>query len=594
MEVEVIKKKEGIIDSKGNIRTGKLRVAAYARVSTDSDEQQTSFESQQKYYLDKITTNPSWSFIEVYADEGISGTQAAKRESFMRMIRDAEDGKIDLILTKSISRFARNTLDTLKYVRLLRSKNVGIIFEEENINTLDMAGELLLTVLSSVAQQESETISSHIRLGFKMKRERGELIGFNCCYGYKFSDDKKTFIVDEEQAKIVRRIYQWYLDGYGSSSICKMINEMGIISPSGKDHWGETSVMTILRNEKYVGDVCQGKTYTVDAVTHRRRPNRGEEDKYYMKDHHEAIISREDFEKVQDILKSRTAQKMTGRKIMNRFTFSGFFRCGFCGKIYTKKSLYKKRAAWDCISVAKSGREFCKNSKLMHEDVIRSCFMEAYKLLTENEGAKFDEFVDILKKAISDKSPSQMRAKYETERETIQKKISKLVDLFVEEKIDQTAFDKKRIAFENKKEELDKKISQLSNYEIDSSKIELSIDKIKYELQSRDMNNEPQLFDTGIFTQLIDYGIIGGINELGKKEPYMIRFICRKGFNSTSRGDITEEMIVDNSNLADDNNIYLPILDFISNQHFFVYDNSGSGLKKKLITKVRVRLEIEK
>ena len=174
--------------------------------------------------------------------------------------------------------------------------------------------------------------------------------------------------------------------------------------------------------------------------------------------------------------------------------------------------------------------------------------------------------------------------------------------MFVEEKIDQTAFDKKRIAFENKKEELDKKISQLSNNEIDSSKIGLSIDKIKYELQSRDMNNEPQLFDTGIFTQLIDYGIIGGINELGKKEPYMIRFICRKGFNSTSRGDITEEMIVDNSNLADDNNIYLPILDFISNQHFFVYDNSGSGLKKvwdhflkkKLITKVRVRLEIEK
>lgn len=176
----------------------------------------------------------------------------------------------------------------------------------------------------------------------------------------------------------------------------------------------------------------------------------------------------------------------------------------------------------------------------MHEDVIRSCFMEAYKLLTENEGEKFDEFVNILKKAISDKSPSQMRAKYETEREAIQKKISKLVDLFVEEKIDQTAFDKKRIAFENKKDELDKKISQLSNYEIDSSKIELSIDKIKYELQSRDMNNEPQLFDTGIFTQLIDYGIIGGINELGKKEPYMIRFICRKGFNSTSRGDITE------------------------------------------------------
>ena len=174
MEVKVIEKNNNTIMSRGNILEKKLRVAAYARVSTDSDEQATSFYSQQKYYMDKILSNPNWSFVEVYADEGISGTQAFKRDNFLRMIKDAKEGGIDLILTKSISRFARNTLDTLKYVRTLKDSNVAILFEEENINTLDMSGELLLTVLSSVAQQESETIGSHVKLGLKMKMKRGE------------------------------------------------------------------------------------------------------------------------------------------------------------------------------------------------------------------------------------------------------------------------------------------------------------------------------------------------------------------------------------------------------------------------------------
>ena len=256
MEVEIIKKKEGKIDRHtGRVVSENLRVAAYARVSTDHDDQQSSFISQQKYYLDKIYSNPKWSFVEVYADEGISGTQALKRENFMRMIRDCEDGKIDLILTKSISRFARNTLDTLKYVRMLRAKSIGIIFEEENINTMDMAGELLLTVLSSVAQQESETISSHVKLGFKMKRERGELIGFNSCYGYTYDSENNTLNINEDEAEIIKMIYSNYLKGFGCTTIAQMITDMNIISPMGKPKWHESTVRGILRNEKYCGDV---------------------------------------------------------------------------------------------------------------------------------------------------------------------------------------------------------------------------------------------------------------------------------------------------------------------------------------------------
>ena len=210
MEVQVIEKIQGRIDRATGLKINtRLRVAAYARVSTDSEDQLNSFESQVKYYNEKINKNNEWLFVEVYAYESISG------------IQDSLNGKIDLILTKSISRFARNTLDTLKYVRMLKEKNVAILFEEENINTLEMAGELLLTILSSVAQQESETISSHVKLGLKMKQQRGELIGYNGCLGYTYDKESKSISVNEEEAEIVKYIFNRYAQGVGSSIIAK-------------------------------------------------------------------------------------------------------------------------------------------------------------------------------------------------------------------------------------------------------------------------------------------------------------------------------------------------------------------------------------
>ena len=596
MNVEVIKKKEGRIDRKtGELINENLRVAAYARVSTDMEEQQTSFKSQQKYYMDKIFSNPKWSFVEVYADEGISGTQDYKRENFMRMIKDAQEGRIDLILTKSISRFARNTLDTLKYVRMLKSNNVGILFEEENINTLDMAGELLLTVLSSVAQQESETISSHVRLGFKMKKERGELVGFNSCYGYFYEAKKNKMIINEKEAKIVRLIYKSYLDGYGCKSIAKMLTEMKIASPRGKSNWCENSVMNIIKNEKYMGDVIQGKTYTADSITHKRLPNNGEEDKYYIKDHHEPIISKEDFEKAQDILNSRNCSRMTGRRMGKKFTFSGRFRCGFCGKVYCKKSLYKKRPAWDCISVSKSGREFCPDSKIAHEDVIKSCFMEAYYLLTSNDGLALEDFLKNIKDSIRDATPLNMKKKLENERDTYKSKISKLVDLFVEGNLDSLTFEKKQEVWQKKIEECNSKIEQLKQVVDDDNKVEKGINKLKVELLTRESTNQSKEFDEDLFEALVDYGIIGGFNEKGEKENYMIRFICKTGFNLRAREDITEEIIIENNNLKNQSSsIYTPVLDFVSNQHFFVYEKKNNRLQKTLINKVRVRVEIEK
>jgi len=594
VEVEVIKKKEGKIDRRtGNVVSENLRVAAYARVSTDHDDQQTSFASQQKYYLDKIYSNPKWSFVEVYADEGISGTQTLKRENFQRMIKDAEDGKIDLILTKSISRFARNTLDTLKYVRMLRTKNIGIIFEEENINTLEMAGELLLTVLSSVAQQESETLSSHIKLGFKMKKERGELVGFNSCYGYYYDAKNNEMIIQEDEAEIIKMIFSNYIKGFGCTTIAQMITDMGIVSPMGRPKWHDSTIRNILRNEKYTGDVISGKTYTVDAVTHKRVVNNGEEDKYYVKDHHEAIISKEDFEKAQNILKTRTSKRLTGRKMSSKFSFSGRFRCGYCGHIYCKKSLYKKRPAWDCISVAKKGRMYCTDSKVMHEDVIKSCFMQAYFLLTKDNGLVINEFIETLKQSARDNEPKLMKARAEAERDKIKAQMSKLVDLYVEGKVDQLSFDTKQNDLREKAEKIEEKLTSLNNTIAEDDKVEIGIKKIQTELKIRESMNEIKDFDEDLFEALVDYGIIGGYDENGNKTNYLIRFICKKGFTLRPREDISPGMIVENNQLDSKDNIYKPIIDFVSNQNFFVYDDTGERRKKTLVSKVRVRVEIE-
>lgn len=594
MEVKIIEKTNNSVLSKGNILEKKLRVAAYARVSTDSDEQSTSFYSQQKYYMDKILSNPNWSFVEVYADEGISGTQAYKRDNFLRMIKDAKEGGIDLILTKSISRFARNTLDTLKYVRTLKDSGVAILFEEENINTLDMSGELLLTVLSSVAQQESETIGSHVKLGLKMKMKRGELIGNGGCYGYICNIKEGIYEINEKEAETVKFIFNSYLEGYGAATICKMLSNMKVPSPTGKSHWCENTVLWILKNEKYIGDIILGKSYTLDSITHKKIRNQGEEDMYHFKDHHEPIIDKETFEKVQEIIKTRTSGKAPGTKIMKKFTFSGKFRCGLCGNTYIKKSLYKRNQAWDCNSVAGKGRMYCKYSKLMHDETIKKCFMEAYYLLTQDEGSALDTFMKNLLDAQRTSEPFDMKENIQEKLNQAENQMSKLIDLYVAGNVTQELFNKKQEQLHNKIEKLKMNMRSVENIISSEDKIQNGLKKIKEQLIAVDAKNEPGEFDDELFDALVDYGIIGSINENGENESYIIRFICKSKYNYKTRYDLTDDFIVENSDLRKDNLALVPIIDFISNQHFFVFDIEEGRRIKKLITKVRVRVEIER
>ena len=588
MEIIKIPKKEGIIDrTTGKVLNRKLRVAAYARVSTMGAEQLNSYESQKKYYYEKINNNPEWQYVDIYADEGISGTTDYRRASFMKMIQDALSGKIDLILTKSISRFGRNTMDVLKNVRLLRDNNVAVLFEENNLNTLDTkTSEMLLTTLSAVAQQESENISEHVKLGLQMKMNRGELIGFNRCYGYRNENDKLV-IVDEE-AEVVKFIFDKYCDGHGANGIAKMLTEQGIKSPKGNNKWNDSTIRGILRNEKYKGDVLQGKTYTADPLSHKRYKNLGEADQFYVSEHHEPIISPEKFDMVQEILKERCGARANGRRIGNvgrKFAFSSRIRCGFCGNCFTRRTVVgkdrEKIPSWSCISFAKNGKENCTDSKTIREEMIKEAFVDSYKLLSSNTNFEKEEFLNLMHDTMNENSRQDELEKFKKEFVDIKSKKSKLIDLMVEDKISENDYNEKVEKYNRKLEILENKIEQLKLLAEDKKSISDGLRKVKELLASKDIMEG---FDQEIFNAIVDYVIVGGYDENGVIDPYLIRFILKREFDLSVPKDVPDEVI-------NSNNV---LVDFINTRKYFSYERDESGkLNKVLRNGLRIRVECD-
>ena len=343
MEIIKIDKK---IEEK--VKKEKLNVAAYARVSTDHDDQLGSFESQKLYYENIIMKHNDWNFAGVYADEGISGTHTLKRENFLRMVNDALIGKIDIILTKSISRFARNTVDTLKYVRLLKERNIAIIFEEERINTLDNTGEFLITVLSSVAQH-------NILLG-------------SGCLGYRFiNKDKKIEIVPEE-AKVVRLIFKLFLEGNSLAYIKRELESRKILTYKKRKNWDITNIKNILTNEKYTGDLLQGKRVKLNPFV-RPVKNKGESNKYLIRDFHEPIISKEDFIKTQYIIKEKY-DNIYGHDKKKTSCLSHKTKCGFCGSALHVVRRKKTGFFSECGNRKENGRVACPNSRDIHSEKV--------------------------------------------------------------------------------------------------------------------------------------------------------------------------------------------------------------------------------
>lgn len=596
MEIIKIPKKEGIIDrTTGKVLNRKLRVAAYARVSTMGAEQLNSYESQKKYYYEKINNNPEWQYVDIYADEGISGTTDYRRASFMKMIQDALSGKIDLILTKSISRFGRNTMDVLKNVRLLRDNNVAVLFEENNLNTLDTkTSEMLLTTLSAVAQQESENISEHVKLGLQMKMNRGELIGFNRCYGYRNENDKLV-IVDEE-AEVVKFIFDKYCDGHGANGIAKMLTEQGIKSPKGNNKWNDSTIRGILRNEKYKGDVLQGKTYTADPLSHKRYKNLGEADQFYVSEHHEPIISPEKFDMVQEILKERCGARANGRRIGNvgrKFAFSSRIRCGFCGNCYTRRMVTGKGntkiPAWSCTSFSKTGKENCSNSKTIREEMIKEAFVDSYKLLCSNIKFEKEKFLSDIEKTINKKDKQNEIEKLNKEFSEIKTKKSRLVDLMVDGKIAEYDYNDKIEKYNKKLEVIQNRLEQLKLLVEDRESISEGLEKVKELLDEKDIMEE---FDQEIFNAIVDYVIVGGYDEKGNIDQYLIRFVLKREFDLSLPKEIPEEFIIQNNKIdLSSNNV---IIDFINTRQYFSYERDEKGkLNKVLRNGLRIRVEYD-
>ena len=337
----------------------KRRVAGYARVSTDSDEQFTSYEAQVDYHTKFIQSKPEWDFVKVYTDEGISGCNTKKRDGFNSMVADALDGKIDLIVTKSVSRFARNTVDSLVTIRKLKENGVECYFEKEGIFTFDGKGELLITIMSSLAQEESRSISENITWGQRKSFADGKVhLAYKRFLGYEKGEDGRPTIVESE-AKIVQLIYRLFLDGKSQASICRCLEDLGIPSPGGKEKWSKTTVTSILQNEKYKGDALLQKSFTVDFLEKRMKPNEGEVPQYYVEGSHPAIVDPDEWELVQAEF---TRRKSLGRAYSGKSVLSAKLVCEDCGGFFGSKVWHStdryRRTIWQCNSKFK-GEERC-------------------------------------------------------------------------------------------------------------------------------------------------------------------------------------------------------------------------------------------
>lgn len=364
----------------------KLRVAAYCRVSTDSDEQATSYEAQVEHYTQFIKKNSEWELAGIFADDGISGTNTKKREEFNRMIEECMAGNIDMIITKSISRFARNTLDCLKFIRELKEKNIAVLFEKENINTMDSKGEVLLTIMASLAQQESQSLSQNVKLGLQYRYQNGEVqVNHNRFLGYT-KDEDGNLVIDSVEAEVVKRIYYEYLEGASLAQIGKSLESDGILTAAGKARWRPETLKKILQNEKYIGDALLQKTYTVDFLTKKRVKNNGIVPQYYVENNHEAIIPRDLYMQVQEEMVRRanlhSGENRKKRVYSSKYALSSIVYCPKCGDIYRRiawNNRGKHSFVWRCVSRVEHGPSRC-DSPTVQETELQETVVKAINI----------------------------------------------------------------------------------------------------------------------------------------------------------------------------------------------------------------------
>ena len=371
----------------------KLRVAAYCRVSTEEEEQQGSFEIQKLYYTEKINSTPEWEVAGIYADDGISGVHTKKRDGFNQMIQDCKKRKIDLILTKSISRFARNTLDSIQYVRMLKQMGIAVVFEKENINTATMNSEMILTVLSAFAQAESESISQNVARGKRMGYKHGKFaFPYGRIIGYRKGADGKPEIIPE-QAEIIRLIFNSYLQGDSLQSIKAKLETAGALTARGNTAWSAQSIQRILQNEKYCGDVLLQKTFTEDVLTGVHKKNTGQLPQYYIENYHEGIVSKQMFREVQAEIARRNSKSAANQRKRRRGRYNSKYAlserlfCGDCGSPYKRVTWNihgRKQIVWRCVNRIEYGTKFCGSSPSIPEEKLHRAILKAVQDLAAN------------------------------------------------------------------------------------------------------------------------------------------------------------------------------------------------------------------
>jgi DNA invertase Pin-like site-specific DNA recombinase len=388
----------------GNNKNGeskpKIRVAAYCRVSTDSDEQATSYDIQIEHYTNFIQKNPEWELAGIFADDGITGTNTKKREEFNRMIDECMDGNVDMIITKSISRFARNTLDCLKYIRQLKDKNIAVFFEKENINTMDSKGEVMLTIMASLAQQESQSLSQNVKMGIQYRYQQGEIqVNHNRFLGYT-KNENKQLVIDPEGAEIVKRIFREYLEGASLLQIARGLESDGIFTAASKAKWRPETLKKILQNEKYIGDALLQKTYTVDFLSKKRVKNNGIVPQYYVENSHEPIIPRDLYMQVQEEMVRRASiQSGKGGKkrvYSSKYALSSTVYCGQCGDIYRRVHWNNRGCrsiVWRCVSRLEEKGSDC-TSPTINEEMLQTSVVKAINELLGNKEPFLQELQD--------------------------------------------------------------------------------------------------------------------------------------------------------------------------------------------------------
>lgn len=527
-----------LLNQERKMQETKKRVAAYCRVSTDNEDQANSFESQQRYFSQYIERNPDWELYAIFADEGISGTNTKKRKEFNRMIECAKNGDFDLIITKEISRFARNTLDSIFYTRDLKKHGVGVIFLNDNINTLDGDAELRLAIMSSIAQEESRKTSERVKWGQKRQMEQGVVFG-RSMLGYDVKDGKMT--INEEGAKIVRLIFHKFVDeGKGTHVIARELREEGI-EPMRVKEWQNTVILRVIRNEKYCGDLVQKKTFTPDFLSHEKKYNRGQEEFVIIKDHHEPIISRELFDKANRILDAKSLSQEGKAKHSNRYPFSGKIKCGRCGASYVAR--YKTRKdgsrykAWRCYEAANHGRPHidkagnqvgCSGESIRNEDAIYLLYLVCRELKINRQKVvnNLTKTIDaVMQIDLTGTSTSALSEKIEEAK----KKRTGLIDLYTSGDIDKSEFTALRAKYD---EDIEKLKSMAEGIEQQQTMIQRQQELMADIKDAIDELINGIQYEDEYYTQILDKMVINDKNHIDvylKMLPHKWSFTVAKG-----------------------------------------------------------------